>query len=65
MTIRALMVVAGFALATSAQAVCYRDGKPYPTWAVVNGYQCQPDGTWRKLPAPAQSMPAVSTLPVR
>jgi hypothetical protein len=37
-------LVASFA----AQAVCYRDGKPYPTGAEVGGYVCQADGSWIK-----------------
>jgi hypothetical protein len=48
MIVRVLLVAAGFLLATSAQAVCYKDNKPYPTGAVVDGYVCQADGTWKK-----------------
>jgi hypothetical protein len=39
---------AAMLLATSAQAVCYKDGKGYPTGAEVGGYVCQADGSWRK-----------------
>lgn len=48
MKFRALILFAGLVLTTSAQAVCYRNGKPYPTGAVVEGYVCQADGTWKK-----------------
>jgi hypothetical protein len=45
---RLSILVMAMWLATSAHAVCYRDGKPYPTGAEVGGYVCQADGTWRK-----------------
>lgn len=45
-----LLLVAGLLMASSAHAVCYRDGKPYPTGAAVNGYVCKADGTWRRAP---------------
>jgi hypothetical protein len=48
MLIRCLWLVAGLCVAQSAAAVCYYDGRPYPTGAQVNGYTCQPDGTWKK-----------------
>lgn len=48
MAIQVLILVSGLVLATSVQAFCYRDGKPYPTGAVVKGYVCQEDGTWKK-----------------
>jgi hypothetical protein len=41
-------LVLGLALAASAQAVCYKDGRPYQTGDVVGGYVCQPDGSWKK-----------------
>lgn len=44
----ALILLTGLMLSSLAQAVCYRDGKPYPTGAEVNGYICQADGTWKK-----------------
>ena len=47
--IRLLILVSGLALSSVAQAVCYRDGKPYPTGAEVKGYVCQEDGTWKKI----------------
>lgn len=40
------VLLLGFSL--GANAVCYRDGKPYPTGAVVDGYVCQADGTWKR-----------------
>lgn len=43
-----MLLLSGLLLATSVQAVCYRDGKPYPTGAEVDGYVCQADGTWKK-----------------
>jgi hypothetical protein len=46
MAARSLVLVAGLLLASLAQAVCYRDGKPYPTGAVVGDYVCRPDGSW-------------------
>ncbi len=47
--IRLLILVSGLALSSVAQAVCYRDGKPYPTGSEVKGYVCQEDGTWKKI----------------
>ncbi len=49
MAIKVLILVAGLVLASSAQAVCYKDGKAYPTGAVVDGWECQADGTWKKV----------------
>lgn len=49
MRVRWLLLVAGFCVAQSAAAVCYYDGRPYPTGAVVNGYVCRADGTWRRV----------------
>jgi len=48
MRVRWLLLVAGLLVAQSAAAVCYYDGRPYPTGAQVNGYTCQADGTWKK-----------------
>jgi hypothetical protein len=48
MALRVLVLVAASLLSSVAQAVCYRDGKPYPTGAEVGGYVCQADGTWKK-----------------
>jgi hypothetical protein len=68
MTAKLLIVVAGLVLATSVQAVCYRDGRPYPTGAVVDGWECQADGTWKKAPPrrsaflPSEVMPRPSQL---
>jgi hypothetical protein len=45
---KTLLLVAGLLLSTLSHAVCYRDGKPYPTGAEVGGYVCQTDGTWKK-----------------
>jgi hypothetical protein len=48
MLYRSLLLVAGLCGSHSVAAVCYFDGKAYPTGAVVNGYACQADGTWKK-----------------
>ena len=48
MLVRLSLVIAGFCVAQSAAAVCYHEGRPYPTGAQVNGYTCQADGTWKK-----------------
>ena len=48
MLIRWLLLVAGLCLSQSVAAVCYFEGKAYPTGAQVSGYTCQPDGTWKK-----------------
>jgi len=48
MLVRWLSLVAGLCLTQSVAAVCYHDGRPYPTGAQVNGYTCQSDGTWKK-----------------
>lgn len=48
MMARMFVLAFGLLLAASAQAVCYKDGKPYPTGAEVGGYVCQADGTWRR-----------------
>lgn len=29
-------------------ADCYKDGKPYPTGTVIDGFICTADGTWVK-----------------
>jgi hypothetical protein len=43
-----LVLTFGLLWAAAAQAVCYKDGKPYATGAEVGGYVCQADGTWKK-----------------
>jgi hypothetical protein len=43
------VLMVGLMLCTLAQAVCYRDGRAYPTGANVGGFVCQPDGTWRRV----------------
>lgn len=48
MLVRLSLIIAGICLTQSAAAVCYYEGRPYPTGAHVNGYTCQPDGTWKK-----------------
>ena len=48
MSVRGLLLVAGLFVSQTAAAVCYHEGRPYPTGAQVNGYTCQPDGTWKK-----------------
>ena len=48
MALKSLFIAAALLLSSMAHAVCYRDGKPYPTGAVVGGYTCMPDGTWRR-----------------
>jgi hypothetical protein len=48
MQLKLLVLVAGLLLTSMAHALCYRDGKPYPTGATVDGYVCQADGTWKK-----------------
>jgi hypothetical protein len=45
---KTLLLLAGLLFAATAQAVCYRDGKAYPTGTVVGDYVCQADGTWKK-----------------
>ncbi|HOM13665.1 MAG TPA: hypothetical protein PLB41_10135 [Rubrivivax sp.] len=45
---KVLCLIAGLWFSSLAQAVCYRDGKAYPTGAVVGDYVCQADGTWKK-----------------
>ena len=49
MAIRSLLLLAGLCIAQSATAVCYYQGRPYPTGAKVGVYVCQADGTWRKV----------------
>lgn len=44
---KTMLMLAGLLLSTLAQAVCYLDGRPYPTGAEVGGYICQADGTWK------------------
>ena len=48
MLVRLSLVIAGLCVTQLAAAVCYHEGRPYPTGAQVNGYTCQPDGTWKK-----------------
>ena len=48
MLIRGLLFVAGVFVTQSVAAVCYYEGRPYPTGAQVNGYTCQADGSWKK-----------------
>lgn len=48
MTTRVFVLVAGLLLAPAVHAVCYKDGKAYPTGTVIKGYVCQADGTWKK-----------------
>ncbi|HEY3177723.1 MAG TPA: hypothetical protein VGL25_02450 [Casimicrobiaceae bacterium] len=57
MLIRSLILVASLCISQSAAAVCYFEGKAYPTGAIVNNYQCQPDGTWRKVSRQMQLPP--------
>ena len=49
MLVRSLLLVAGLCISQSVAAVCYFEGKAYPTGARVGVYECQPDGTWRKV----------------
>ena len=46
-----VLLVAALMTSSMAQAVCYRDGKPYQTGAEVGGFICQADGTWRRKAA--------------
>ena len=48
MSVRGLLLVAGLFVSQTAAAVCYHEGRPYPTGAQVNGYTCQADGSWKK-----------------
>ena len=48
MSVRGLLLVACLCISQTAGAVCYHEGRPYPTGAQVNGYTCQADGTWKK-----------------
>lgn len=43
-----VFLVAALMTSSMAQAVCYRDGRPYQTGAEVGGFICQADGTWRR-----------------
>jgi len=45
---RILVLLAALLASNLAHAVCYRDGKPYPTGAEVDGQVCQADGTWKR-----------------
>jgi hypothetical protein len=45
---KSIVLMVGLMWALAAQAVCYRDGKAYPTGANVNGFVCQADGTWKR-----------------
>jgi hypothetical protein len=49
MVLRSMFLVAGLCLSQSVAAVCYYEGKAYPTGARVGVYVCQPDGTWRRV----------------
>lgn len=42
------LMAAALMMSGLTHAVCYRDGKPYPTGAEVGGYVCQADGTWKR-----------------
>ncbi len=42
------LLVVTLMISSLANAVCYRDGKPYPSGSEVGGYVCQPDGTWKR-----------------
>jgi hypothetical protein len=48
MMARILVLLAALLVSSLANAVCYRDGKPYPTGVKVDGRVCQADGTWSK-----------------
>jgi hypothetical protein len=39
-----LLLIVGI---STAHAVCYYDGKAYPTGTRIGPYVCMPDGTWR------------------
>jgi len=41
-----LIVLAG--TIPAAYADCYKDGKPYPTGTVIDGFICTADGKWVK-----------------
>jgi hypothetical protein len=41
-----LMVL--FGSVSAACADCIYAGRPYPTGTIINGYVCQPNGTWGK-----------------
>jgi len=49
MLCRSLLVIAGICVSHAAAAVCYYDGRAYPTGAQVGNYVCQADGTWRRV----------------
>jgi hypothetical protein len=49
MVLRSMFLVAGLCLSQSVAAVCYYEGKAYPTGARVGVYVCQPDGTWLRV----------------
>jgi len=46
--VRTFVLLAALLVSSLAHAVCYRDGKPYPTGAEVAGHVCQADGTWKR-----------------
>ncbi|MDM0053544.1 hypothetical protein [Variovorax sp. J22R115] len=48
MVSKTLWLIAGLLCASMAHAVCYRDGRAYPTGTIVGDFICQPDGTWRR-----------------
>jgi hypothetical protein len=67
MLVRSLLLVAGLCVSQSVAAVCYFEGKAYPTGARVGVYECQPDGTWRKvgryLQVPPRPFESAAQLP--
>jgi len=48
MTVRSLLFVGLLCVSQSSLAVCYYQGRPYPTGARVGNHVCQADGTWRR-----------------
>ena len=34
---------------SAAYAVCYRDGRPYPTGTVIDGFVCTESGKWVRV----------------
>ena len=48
MMLKGLVWLVMLTFSLGANAICYRDGRPYPTGAVVDGYVCQADGTWKR-----------------
>jgi hypothetical protein len=43
-----LVSIVFLAMMTPVHAACYLDGKAYTTGTKVEGYVCQPDGTWKR-----------------